>query len=175
MPAGLKLAILAAGLALFSGAAGAQGVDETALRFYAAHGQRARAEAEGKRLAVLHPGWSVPDDIWTARPGQADEKPLWALFASGDLDGLKRAIATRQRAEPGWRPSDDLARKLARKELRIALMGKAKASQWLAVADLAGDSARAAMSTMSSLPGPWRKVLPAATASPRRLRSMPRS
>lgn len=139
MPAGLKLAILAAGLALLGGAAGAQAVDETALRFYAAHGQRARAEAEGKRLAALHPGWSVPDDIWTARPGQADEKPFWALFAAGDLDGLKRAIATRQRAEPGWRPSDDLARKLARKEMRIALLGKAKASQWLAVADLAGE------------------------------------
>jgi tetratricopeptide (TPR) repeat protein len=144
MPAGLnvpktwiRIALLAALLTPL--AAAAQGVDETALRFYAAHGQRARAEAEGKRLAALHPGWRVPDDIWTARPGQADEKPLWALFASGDLDGLKRAIATRQRAEPGWRPSDDLARKLARKEMRITLLGKAKASQWLAVADLAGE------------------------------------
>lgn len=116
-----------------------RGVDETALRFYASHGQKARAEAEGKRLAALNPGWAMPEDIWTARPGQADEKPFWALFSAGDIDGLKRAIAQRQKSEPGWQPSDDLARKLRRKEMRRAVLGQAGNGQWLAVADLAGE------------------------------------
>jgi tetratricopeptide (TPR) repeat protein len=131
---------LAALLALtLSATARDRNVDETALRFYAAQGQVKRVEAEGKRLAALHPGWTLPEDIWTARPGQADEKPLWALFSSDDIDGLKRAIAERRRAEPGWQPSDDLARKLRHKELRKAVLAKAGSAQWLSVAELAGD------------------------------------
>lgn len=114
-------------------------VDETALRFYAAQGQVKRVEREAQRLASQHPGWTMPEDVWTARPGQADEKPLWALFAADDIDGLQRAIAARRRDEPGWRPSDDLARKLLRKELRRSVLAKAGGAQWLGVADLAGD------------------------------------
>jgi tetratricopeptide (TPR) repeat protein len=142
MPARLIRRLLVAGTALgLATAAAAQtvSVDETALRYYATHRQVERAEAEAKRLAELNPGWTVPDDLWTARPGQADEKPLWALFSAGDLPGLKRAIAARQTSEPGWQPSDDLARKLRRKELREAVMARAGTAQWLAVADLAGD------------------------------------
>lgn len=116
--------------------------DETALRFYAAQGQVKRVEKEAQRLALQHPGWTIPEDIWTARPGQADEKPLWALFALDDIDGLKRAIAARRRDEPGWQPSDDLARKLRRKELRKSVLAKAAGAQWLSVADLAGDFGR---------------------------------
>lgn len=142
MPARLIRRLLVAGAALgLAAAAAAQTrvVDETALRYYATHRQVERAEAEAKRLAELNPGWTVPDDLWTARPGQADEKPLWALFSAGDLPGLKRAIAARQASEPGWQPSDDLARKLRRKELREAVLARAGTAQWLAVADLAGD------------------------------------
>jgi tetratricopeptide (TPR) repeat protein len=143
MPAGLihRLALAGAILTSAMAAAGAQqrAVDETALRFYAAQGQPKRVEAEARRLALLHPGWTMPDDIWTSRPGQADEKPLWALFAADDIEGLKRAVAERRRAEPGWQPSDDLARKLRRKELRKAVLAKAGSAQWLSVADLAGD------------------------------------
>jgi tetratricopeptide (TPR) repeat protein len=143
MPAGLihRLALAGAILTATITAAGAQqrAVDETALRFYATQGQTKRVEAEAKRLALLHPGWVMSEDIWTARPGQADEKPLWALFSADDIDGLKRTIAERKRAEPGWQPSDDLARKLRRKELRKTVLAKAGSAQWLTVADLAAE------------------------------------
>lgn len=143
MPAGLIRSLGLAGAAFLAltlpGAGQQRSVDETALRFYASQGQAKRVEAEGRRLSALHPGWSMPDDIWTTRPGQADEKPLWVLFSADDLDGLKRAIAERKRVEPGWQPSDDLARKLHRKELRKAVLAKAGSAQWLTVADLAGD------------------------------------
>jgi tetratricopeptide (TPR) repeat protein len=143
MPAGLTHPLALAGVALLAltlGAAAQQrAADETALRFYAAQGQLKRVEKEAQRLAAQHPGWTMPEDIWTARPGQADEKPLWALFSADDIEGLKRAIAERRRSEPGWRPSDDLARKLRRKELRKSVLAKAGSAQWLTVADLAGD------------------------------------
>jgi tetratricopeptide (TPR) repeat protein len=143
MPAGLiRPLLMAAALVLAplpDAAAQQRAADETALRFYAAQGQVKRVEKEAQRLAAQHPGWTIPEDIWTARPGQADEKPLWALFSADDIDGLKRAIAERRRLEPGWRPSDDLARKLRRKELRKSVLAKAGNAQWLTVADLAGD------------------------------------
>ncbi len=143
MPARLirRLSLAGAILTATIATAGAQqrAVDETALRFYATQGQAKRVEAEARRLALLHPGWVIPDDIWTARPGRTDEKPLWALFSADDIEGLKRAIAERKRAEAGWQPSDDFARKLHRKELRKAVLAKAGSAQWLMVADLAGD------------------------------------
>lgn len=143
MPAGLIRSCGLAAAAFFvltvPGLGQQRTVDETALRFYASQGQTKRVEAEGRRLSALHPGWSMPDDIWTTRQGQADEQPLWLLFSADDIDGLKRAIAERKRTEPGWQPSDDLARKLRRKELRKAVLAKAGSAQWLTVADLAGD------------------------------------
>lgn len=142
MPA--RLIGLALSALVLAGPVSAAEVDESALRYYAANGQRERAEAEGRRLAALHPGWTVPPEIWTARPSPPDERPLWALFAIDDLAGLKRAIAERREAEPGWRPSDDLARKLARKELRLTLLGHARKAQWLSVADLAGSFGKGA-------------------------------
>lgn len=129
---------------LLSSSALAADVDESALRYYAANGQRERAEAEGRRLMALHPGWTVPPEVWTDRASPPDEKPLWQLFANNDIDGLKRAIAERGKAEPGWRPSDDLARKLARKELRLALLAHAGKAQWLAISDLAGSFGKGA-------------------------------
>lgn len=142
--AAVLTACLAAGPLAPSMTALAQSVDETALRHYAAQNQPKRVEAEARRLAGLHPGWTMPEDVWSSRPGQADEKPLWALFAAGDLAGLRQAIAARQKAQPGWRPSEDLSRKLRRKELRNAVLGKAGAAQWLAVADLAGEFGKGA-------------------------------
>ena len=115
----------------------AQEVDESALRYYAAQGQTQRVEAEARRLSYINPGWSMPEDIWSARLPMGDEEPLWALFSAGDLDQLKRAIAQRQTAEPGWQPSDDLLRKLRLKELREVILGKAAKSQWFHICDLA--------------------------------------
>ena len=134
--ASLLALVLGCGAAL---SAQAQEVDETALRYYAAKGQTQRVEAEARRLAGLFPGWSMPEDIWSARLPMGDEEPLWALYAAGDLDGLKRAIAQRQTTEPGWLPSDDLLRKVKRRELREQIMSKAAKAQWFAICDLASE------------------------------------
>ena len=129
----------------------AQEVDESALRYYAAQGQKQRVEAEARRLSALNPGWSMPEDIWSARLPMGDEDPLWALFTAGDLDGLKRAIAQRQTAEPGWLPSDDLLRKLKFKELREVILGKAAKSQWFHICDLAVEHLKGGISNDAEL------------------------
>ena len=135
----------------FSAFAQAQEVDESALRYYAAKGQRQRVEAEARRLSDLNPGWSMPDDIWSARLPMGDEEPFWALFTAGDLDRLKRAIAQRQTAEPGWLPSDDLLRKITLKELREVILGKAVKSQWRHVCDLVTERLKGEISNDAEL------------------------
>jgi hypothetical protein len=129
----------------------AQEVDESALRYYAAQGQTQRVEAEARRLSELNPGWSMPEDIWSARLPMGDEEPLWALFTAGDLDRLKRAIAQRQTAEPGWLPSDDLLRKLKLKELREMILGRAAKSQWFHICDLATERLKGEISNDAEL------------------------
>lgn len=140
-----RRACLLAGLVLLGLAAGASraraAVDETALRLYAAQGQPARVEAETRRLRHLHPGWKPPADLWTARPGPADEAPLWRLFAADRLDDLDAAIAERRRREPGWQPSPDLAAKRERKRFRGAVLAAARADRWRDVAGLAATAA----------------------------------
>ncbi|MCU0885644.1 MAG: hypothetical protein MUC44_11990 [Beijerinckiaceae bacterium] len=126
-------------LGLTGAGASSQPVDETALRHYAAQRQVARVEAEARRLAALNPGWTMPADLWTARPSGADERPLWALFAADDMARLKLAIAARQKAEPGWKPSDDLAGKIRHKEARAAILKRAASGHWSDVAELAAD------------------------------------
>lgn len=116
---------------------GAEEPDESALRYYASLKQKARVEAETRRLSRLHPGWTVPDDLYAAPQGAADEGPLWELFGADRLDELQAAIAARQASSPGWRPSDDLARKLRQKDLRRTIMAAAKDGAWQNVADLA--------------------------------------
>ena len=125
--------------ALCATCARAQDVDESALRYYAAQGQVKRVEAEARRLSALNPDWTMPEDVWSARAPVGDEGPFWTLLAAGDMDGLKRALAQRQIGEPGWAPSDDLLRKINKKELRDQIMSKAGQSQWYAVAEMATD------------------------------------
>ena len=90
-------------------------VDETALRFYAGQKNRARVEAEIKRLRYLHPTWKVPANLYASGTGD-DEQPLWDLFAAGRTEELRLAIQTREKREAGWRPSADLLAKMARAE-----------------------------------------------------------
>ncbi|MFY8039248.1 MAG: hypothetical protein ACOVN4_06245 [Bosea sp. (in: a-proteobacteria)] len=136
------LAVFLSCLTLLAAAASSQVVDETALRHYAAQRQVARVEAEARRLAALNPGWTMPADLWTARPSGADERPFWALFAADDMDRLKLAIAARQKAEPGWKPSDDLSGKIRHKEARTAILKRAASGHWSDVAELAANLAQ---------------------------------
>ena len=149
-PSRVSLTMLILGFGALA-CAQAQEVDESALRYYAAQGQRQRVEAEARRLSDLNPGWSMPDDLWSARLPMGDEEPLWTLFAAGNLDRLKRAIAERQTAEPGWLPSDDLLRKIKLKELREVILDKAAKAQWFHVCDLATERLKAEISNDAEL------------------------
>ena len=97
--------------------------DETALRYYASQGQRARVEAEIARLKRLHPGWRAPDNLYEpVAPSGEDEQALWDLFGADKMEDLKFAIAAREHAEPGWKPSNELARKMESKILRMRIL-----------------------------------------------------
>jgi len=115
----------------------AQAVDESALRYYATLKQVSRVEAETRRLQRLHPGWSPPADLWTARPSDADEGALWDLFAADRLDELRKAIDERRAAQPDWTPSTDLAAKLQRKEMRAKIVAGRQTESWMDVAAIA--------------------------------------
>jgi cellulose synthase operon protein C len=112
-------------------------VDESALRYYASLKQTSRVEAETRRLSHLNPNWRPPADLWTSRPGNADEGPLWELFSSDRLDDLRKAIEERRAKDPGWTPSTDLAQKLLRKEMRAKILAGKNAGRWAEVATAA--------------------------------------
>jgi hypothetical protein len=108
-----------------------RGPDIAALRYYIAQGQKDRAEIEIKRLKTLYPNWSVPASVYdTKAAGAVDEQPLWDLYAAGEMDRLREEIAKRMREEPGWKPSDDLADKIRRKQLRNEITRLWKAGKW---------------------------------------------
>ncbi|BBE72480.1 hypothetical protein [Oharaeibacter diazotrophicus] len=110
-------------------------VDESALRYYAANGQTARAEAEIRRLQALYPDWQPPTDLGAAPPDR--EGPLWALFAADDLDGLDAAIAEAKAADPTFAPSADLVAKVAAKRARKDLIAASDARDAAKVVALA--------------------------------------
>ena len=125
-------------------AAGAPAPDESALRYWAATGQRARAEREIERLRRLYRGWQPPGDLWdTPPPGDADEAEYWELFAADRLDDIDAAIARREQEEPGWRPSADLVHKIARKRQRARLLTLARDGRTGEVLELATSGLRA--------------------------------
>ena len=74
-------------------------VDESALRYYARNHQMERVEAEIRRLQTLHPGWTPPDDLFSANPVGSDEQAFWDLFGADRLDELEA------RASPPASPS----------------------------------------------------------------------
>ncbi len=119
----------------------ARKVDESALRYYAASGQTARAQAELRRLRRLYPNWAPPDlDYAQATPGGEDEQDLWDLYGADKLDELREAIAERRKAEPGWEPSADLRAKLAGKLFRNQILGLAGKQRYGAIVQALKDS-----------------------------------
>jgi tetratricopeptide (TPR) repeat protein len=99
------------------------GPDETALRYYAGSGQKARVETEIARLKRLHPYWRPPENLYEpVAPSGEDEQALWDLFGAEKMEDLKLAIAARERAEPGWKPSAELVRKMEAKSLRLRIL-----------------------------------------------------
>lgn len=109
---------------------GAQLVDESALRYYASRKQKERVEVEIRRLQRIDRDWRPPADLWTARPSSENENELWELFASDNLEGLRKAFEARRAREPGWTPSTDLANKFRRKELRKEIVANKLKGRW---------------------------------------------
>lgn len=109
---------------------GGEIIDESALRFYAAQRQGERVQAEIARLRRRHPNWTVPADLDTLKPSPPEEAPMWDLFTAGRFEELRTAISVRQSADPGWQPSEDLARKLNRGTLRSAARAAVRDGAW---------------------------------------------
>ena len=114
-------------------------VDETALRYYAAHKQVARVEAETRRLQKLNPAWRPPTDLSESRLGSADETALWQLLAADKLDELRAAIKAQHDKDSTWTVSTELETKLRRKELRGRIVAGVQAKRWTDVASVAGN------------------------------------
>jgi tetratricopeptide (TPR) repeat protein len=116
--------------------AGELAPDDRALRYYASLNQTERVNSEIARLQRLYPGFAPPKDLFeTAQSGGVDEDGLWELFAAERLDDLHAAIAAKEREEPGWKPSPDLARKLRSKETRKSITAFFRNGQWQDLVD----------------------------------------
>ena len=121
-------------------------IDESALRYYASLKQTTRVEAETRRLKRIDPQWQPPADLWSTRPGSANESSLWELFAAGKFDDLHRAIDARRARDPKWAPSTDLAQKVLRKDMQAKVLAGKLAGRWPDVA-AAADQGRLADDT----------------------------
>ncbi len=125
-----KIALALAITLLSAPAAFAAGPDESGLRYFASRGERARIEAEIKRLQRLYPDWRVPEHLDDVAQEGADESDLWKLYADDKLDELARAIEARKATDPNWKLSSDLSRKFHAKQFRQRVAAFMNDGQW---------------------------------------------
>lgn len=121
--------------------AAAAPVDESALRYFAAQGDKRRVEAEIARLRSLYPDWSPPADLYgpvSTRDPELDR--MWRLFGEGQIGEVRSAIAARQAADPKWQPPAELVTKLNEAEARRRIANAADAKQWASVIALATET-----------------------------------
>jgi cellulose synthase operon protein C len=112
-------------------------VDDSALRFFASQGDRARVAAEIRRIRSLHPNWQPPEDLFSGSQDREVEQRLWDLFGQERYDEAVAAIEELQGERPNWRPSDDLLAKLAQAQARREILSAAAAGQHGRVLSLA--------------------------------------
>ena len=124
-------------ITVVSHAAGDTKVDESGLRYFVGAGQTERAQAEIRRLQMLHPDWKVPERIFEVRPASQDESSFWALFSAGQFEEAARAIEARRVQQAGYQPSSELQEKLNAAVLRKRVVALAKTGNWSAIAALA--------------------------------------
>ncbi|SON58087.1 hypothetical protein HDIA_4546 [Hartmannibacter diazotrophicus] len=132
----VAVAALIGGTCLSAIAAEPVKVDTSALRYYAAHNEIDRYEAELKRLQTLYPEWTPPADIG-ALDGPGPEAGLWTLYAADDLDGFDKALADLKAQDPAFALSNDLASKIAVKRDRRDLIAASNAGDAAKVVSLA--------------------------------------
>jgi len=116
-------------------------VDLSALRYFAARGDTQRLQAEIARLRTLYPNWTPPADP-LAIPENGDPKldAMWQLYTDGRYAEVRKAIADRQQAEPGWQPPDNLIGMLSLAEARQRLVNASDLKQYSAVVDTAANN-----------------------------------
>ncbi|MGV1940797.1 cellulose synthase [Agrobacterium sp. 22-211-1] len=116
-------------------------VDLSALRYFAARGDTQRLQAEIARLRTLYPNWTPPADP-LAIPENGDPKldAMWQLYTDGRYAEVRKAIADRQQAEPGWQPPDNLTGMLSLAEARQRLVNASDLKQYATVVDAAANN-----------------------------------
>ncbi len=116
-------------------------VDLSALRYFAARGDTQRLQAEIARLRTLYPNWTPPADP-LAIPENGDPRldAMWQLYTNGRYAEVRKAIADRQQAEPGWQPPDNLTGMLSLAEARQRLVNASDLKQYATVVDTAANN-----------------------------------
>ncbi|SOC90964.1 hypothetical protein SAMN05216358_1063 [Rhizobium sp. AN5] len=116
-------------------------VDLSALRYFAAKGDTQRLQAEIARLRTLYPNWTPPADP-LAIPVNGDPRldAMWQLYSDGRYAEVRKAIADRQQAEPGWQPPDNLTGMLSLAEARQRLVNASDLKQYATVVDAAASN-----------------------------------
>ena len=113
------------------------GIDLSALRYFASQNDLSRVAAEIRLIRSKHPDWQPPDDLFGGSQGSALEAPLWKLFAQHDYAGVRAGIAQIQQNTPDWRPSADLLGKLTLAEASDNLVKASDDAQWGTVIEIA--------------------------------------
>lgn len=118
-----------------------QGVDESALRYFAARGDTKRLEAEISRLRALYPGWQPPEDpLAIANTGDPRIEALWELYSEGRYDEIESAIADRRAEEPGFLPPVELVEGMRLAKARQSLMEASDGKDYQAVVEIAAQA-----------------------------------
>ncbi|MGG6894992.1 cellulose synthase [Rhizobium sp. BR 315] len=135
--------------------AAAPKVDESALRYFASHGDKARLQAEISRLQTLYPNWTPPADP-LAVPQNSDKQleAMWQLYSEGRYAEVRKAIADRQTADTGWQPPSDLLERLAVAEARTRIVNASDLKQYATVIDIG--SKNPSLLTCSDIDILWR-------------------
>jgi hypothetical protein len=112
-------------------------VDESALRYFASRGDKARLQAEISRLQALYPNWMPPaDPLAIPQGGDKQLEAMWQLYSEGRYAELRKAVADRQTAEAGWQPPADLLDRLDVAEARARLVNASDLKQYATVVQI---------------------------------------
>ncbi|UYZ10390.1 cellulose synthase [Agrobacterium salinitolerans] len=116
-------------------------VDLSALRYFAARGDKQRLQAEIARLRALYPNWTPPaDPLAIPENGDPQLDAMWQLYTDGRYAEVRKAIADRQQAEPGWQPPENLMGMLSLAEARQRLVNASDLKQYATVVDTAANN-----------------------------------
>lgn len=130
-------------------------VDESALRYFASRGDKARLQAEISRLQALYPDWVPPaDPLAIPQGGDKQLESMWQLYAEGRYAEVRKAIADRQAADTAWQPPADLLDRLDVAEARARLVNASNLKQYATVVQIGADTP--SLLTCSDIDVLWR-------------------